>query len=131
MGIEMEPIGFVATDAKEVPRSWKISDVEGTIIIDESYMEGLSDIKPGQRISVIFHFHKSPRFSSDFMKITPPHRKRKMGVFSTHSPFRPNPIGLSFLEVVGINKNVIHVKGLDMVDKTPILDIKPESCPES
>jgi len=131
MGIEMEPIGFVATDAEEVPRSWKISDVEGTLIIDESYVEGLSDIKPGQCISVIFHFHKSPRFTPGFMRIKPPNRERKMGVFSTHSPFRPNPIGLSFLEVVGINKNVIHVKGLDMVDKTPILDIKPESCPES
>ena len=47
----------------------------------------------------------------------------------THSPFRPNPIGMSVLEVLGVKGAVIHVKGLDTLDKTPILDIKPESTP--
>ena len=131
MGIEMKPIGFVNTDAKEIPRNWKVSDVEGTLVIDETYLEGLRDIKPGQRIFVIFHFHKSPEFTEQFMRITPPIHNKKVGVFSTHSPFRPNPIGMSILEVLGIDENVIHVKGLDMLDKTPILDIKPEACPWS
>jgi tRNA (Thr-GGU) A37 N-methylase len=63
------------------------------------------------------------------MRIKPPIRDEKLGVFSTHSPFRPNPIGLSILEVTGVDGNVIKVKGLDMLDKTPILDIKPEVCP--
>jgi len=125
----MKPIGFVSTDAKEIPRNWKVSDVEGTLVIDEIYLEGLRDIKPGQRISVIFHFHKSPEFTEQFMRITPPIHNKKVGVFSTHSPFRPNPIGMSLLEVLGIDGNVIRVKGLDMLDKTPILDIKPEACP--
>ncbi len=129
MGIEMKPIGFVSTDAKEIPRNWKVSDVEGTLMIDKTYMEGLRDIKPGQRIFVIFHFHKSPEFTEQFMRITPPIHNKKVGVFSTHSPFRPNPIGMSILEVLRIDENVIHVKGLDMLDKTPILDIKPEACP--
>ena len=129
MSIEMKPIGFVSTDAEEVPRSWSVSDVEGTLVIDEIYLEGLRDIKPGQRIYVIFHFHLSPKFTSQFMRVKPPSRENKVGVFSTHSPFRPNPIGLSLLEVLGIDGNVIHVKGLDMVDKTPILDIKSEVCP--
>jgi tRNA (Thr-GGU) A37 N-methylase len=52
-----------------------------------------------------------------------------VGVFSTHSPIRPNPIGLSLLEVLGVEGAVIRVKGLDMLDQTPILDIKPESEP--
>jgi len=129
MSIEMKPIGYVSTDAKEVPRSWSVSDVEGSLVIDEIYLEGLRDIKPGQRISVIFHFHLSPKFTSQFMRVKPPTRKEKVGVFSTHSPFRPNPIGLSLLEVLGIDGTVIHVKGLDMVDKTPVLDIKPHLCP--
>ncbi len=129
MSIEMKPIGFVSTDAEEVPRSWAVSDVEGTLVIDEIYLEGLRDIKPGQHIYVIFHFHLSPKFTSQFMRVKPPTRENKVGVFSTHSPFRPNPIGLSLLEVLGIDGNVIHVKGLDMVDKTPILDIKSEVCP--
>ena len=129
MSIEMKPIGFVSTDAEEVPRSSSVSDVEGTLVIDEIYLEGLRDIKPGQHIYVIFHFHLSPKFTSQFMRVKPPNRENKVGVFSTHSPFRPNPIGLSLLEVLGIDGNVIHVKGLDMVDKTPILDIKSEVCP--
>jgi tRNA-Thr(GGU) m(6)t(6)A37 methyltransferase TsaA len=128
MTIEMEPIGFVSTDAETIPRSWSVSDVEGTLVIDESYVEGLRDIKPGQRIYVIFHFHQSPNFTSQFMRISRPNREEKVGVFSTHSPFRPNPIGLSLLEVLGIDGNVVQVKGLDMLDGTPILDIKPEVC---
>ena len=129
MSIEIEPIGFVSTDAETIPRSWAISNVEGTLVIDETYLEGLREIRPGQRIYVIFHFHKSPKFTSQYMRIKPPIREEEVGVFSTHSPFRPNPIGLSLLEVLGIDGNVIHVKGLDMLDGTPILDIKPEVCP--
>lgn len=129
MGIEMEPIGTVSTDAQDIPRSWTVSDLEGALIIDEAYLEGMSDIKPGQRIFVIFHFHKSPKFSSQYLRIKPPIRKDKLGVFSTHSQYRPNPIGLSLLEVLRVEGSNIHVKGLDMLDKTPILDIKPEFCP--
>ena len=129
MTIEMEPIGFVSTDAEEIPRSWKVSDVEGELVMDEIYLEGLKDIKAGQRIYVIFHFHKSHKFTSKFMRIKPPIHDKKVGVFNTHSPFRPNPIGISVLDVLEVKGNVIRVSGLDMFDKTPILDIKPESCP--
>jgi tRNA-Thr(GGU) m(6)t(6)A37 methyltransferase TsaA len=129
MSIEMKPIGFVQTDATELPRSWKVSNVEGTLNIDASFLDGLRDIEPGQRLYVLFHFHKSPEFSSQYMRITPPAHNQEVGVFSTHSPFRPNPIGMSILEVLGIEENVVHVKGLDMIDGTPILDIKPEICP--
>jgi tRNA-Thr(GGU) m(6)t(6)A37 methyltransferase TsaA len=126
--IEMKPIGFVSTDAEIIPMSWSVSDVKGKLVIDESYVEGLRDIKPGQRIYVIFYFHQSPKFAKQFMRIKPPIREEKVGVFSTHSPIRPNPVGLSLLEVLGIDGNVIRVKGLDMLDGTPILDIKPEVC---
>jgi tRNA-Thr(GGU) m(6)t(6)A37 methyltransferase TsaA len=129
MPIAMKPIGFVSTDAESVPRSWTVSDVEGALVIDEAYLEGLSDINPGQHLSVIFHFHKSPEFGPQFLRIKPPVRDEKLGVFSTHSPFRPNPIGLSVLEVLRVEGNTIHVKGLDMLDGTPILDMKPEICP--
>jgi tRNA-Thr(GGU) m(6)t(6)A37 methyltransferase TsaA len=128
MTIEMKPIGYVSTDAKEIPRSWTVSNVEGALVMDEAYLEGLKDIKPRQRIYVIFHFHKSPEFTSEFMRIKPPMREETLGVFSTHSPLRPNPIGLSILEVTGVESNVIRVKGIDMLNKTPILDIKPEVC---
>ncbi len=129
MSIEMKPIGYVSTEVQEIPRSWKVSDVRGRLIIDEAYLEGLREIRPGQKIFVIFHFHKSPEFSEKFMRIKPPIYDRMVGVFSSHSPFRPNPIGMSLLEVLDIEATTIRVKGLDMMDGTPILDIKPESCP--
>ena len=126
MSIELNPIGFVSTDAETIPRSWEISDVEGALVFDESYTEGLSDIKPGQEIYVIFQFHKSPEFTSELLRINPPHHdRREMGIFSTHSPVRPNPIGLSILKVLRVDGNIIQVRGLDMLDGTPILDIKP------
>lgn len=134
MIIKMEPIGFVHPDTDKVPRHWSVSDVKGRLVIDEKYREGLKDIKAGQRIVVIFNFHKTPAFTPDLLYQTPPNRKEKMGVFSICSPNRPNPIGMSVLEVLSVNGTVIHVKGLDMLDGTPILDIKPHiedkfSCP--
>ena len=125
MGIELRTIGFVRTDAEELPRHWSVSDAEGTLAIDEEYSEGLRDIKPGQRIVVIFHFHRSPEFSPEFLRQTSGHYGREMGVFSTCSPIRPNPVGMSVLEVLGITDANIDVRRLDMMDGTPILDIKP------
>jgi tRNA-Thr(GGU) m(6)t(6)A37 methyltransferase TsaA len=128
MSIELKPIGYLSTDAEKIPRSWDISDVEGDLILDKSYIDGLRDLKPGQNIYVIFLFHKSPEFSAKYMRINPPrHNRKEMGVFSTHSPVRPNPLGLSILKVLSVESNVIHVKGLDMLNGTPILDIKPQS----
>lgn len=123
--LQFEPIGTAHTGAASVPRHWTVSDVEGTLVIDPAYAEGLADITPGQRIVVLFHFHRSPPFSRDLLKQTPPHRRGAMGVFSICSPRRPNPIGLSVLEVLSRRGNVLHVRGMDMIDGTPVLDIKP------
>ncbi len=125
MSIEFKPIGFVRTGAEKVPRHWSVSEVEGTLVIDEEYLDGLKDIEPGQRVVVIFNFHRSPEFSARFLRQTPPHRGKEMGVFSICSPVRPNPIGMSILEVLGVEDATIHVRRLDMLDGTPILDIKP------
>ncbi len=126
MPIVMEPIGVVRTEAEKVPRHWSVSDLEGKLVIDTRYEEGLRDIKPGQRIIVLFYFDRSAAFSSELLVQTPPHRNEALGVFSICSPRRPNPIGLSVLEVLKVDGPVIHVKGIDMYDGTPILDIKPD-----
>lgn len=123
--IKLRPIGFVRTDVKTIPRHWTVSDVEGSIIVDREYIEGLRDIKPGQRIVVLFHFHKSPEFCPDYLVQKPPHKDREMGVFSTCSPIRPNPLGMSVVEVIEVKDNVIRIKGIDMLDGTPVIDIKP------
>ena len=128
MTIEMEPIGFVRTDVEKVPRNFRVSEVEGTLEIGESYAEGLADVEPGQRIVVIFHFHESPAFSPDLLRQTPKlprSDKEKMGIFSICSPVRPNPVGMSILDVLGVEDATLRVRGLDMRDGTPILDIKP------
>ena len=93
--------------------------------IDEEYLDGLKDIEPGQRIVVIFKFHRSPEFSARFLRQAPLHHGKEMGVFSICLPVRPNPIAMSILEVLGVEDATIHVKRLDMLDGTPILDIKP------
>ncbi len=129
MTIQMNPIGYVRhpeTDAPaEIPRHWSISSLEGYLDIDARYIEGLKDIKAGDQIVVLFHFHQSPAFVTRHLIQSPPHHGNPTGVFSTCSPVRPNPIGLSVLEVLDISRNVIHVMGLDMRDGTPVLDIKP------
>ncbi len=79
MVIEMRPIGFVHHEFEQVPRHWSVSDVEGRLIINDEYLEGLCDIKAGQHIVVIFHLNKSPAFIPRNLKQSPPHRKKRMG----------------------------------------------------
>lgn len=125
MSVEFRPIGFIRTEPEEIPRHWCVSDVEGTLEIDEEYAEGLRDIRPGQRIVVIFNFDRSPRFSPEFLRQKSGEDGRETGVFSICSPMRPNPIGMSILEVLGVGGASVEVRRLDALDGTPILDIKP------
>ena len=125
MTIEFRPIGFVRTDAARIPRHWSVSDVEGTLVIQDEYAEGLQDIEPGDRIVVIFNFHRSPEFSPAFPRQNSGEDSREMGVFSLCSPIRPNPVGMSIVEVLGVRDANIDVRRLDALDGTPILDIKP------
>lgn len=126
MGIHLKPIGHIHNDVADdaIPRHWSVSDVEGTLEIQSQYETGLKDIQPGQKIVVLFHFDRSPTFTAALLVQTPYHQQPK-GVFSICSPKRPNPIGLSILEVVAVEGCRLRVKGVDMFDGTPILDIKP------
>lgn len=123
--VDLKPIGYLRSSHSQVPNHWSISELEGELVIEPEYTEGVSSIEPGDEIAVIFQFHRSPPFSSDKLRQKPPNRSSKRGVFSICSPRRPNPIGLSILEVVSVDENVIRVSGIDMLDGTPILDIKP------
>ncbi len=125
MKTEIKPIGFAYTDAETIPRHWSLSDVKGTLKIKKEYIPGLKDIKPGQKIVVLFLFHKSSKFTTALLFQTPPHNRERKGVFSICSPFRPNPIGMSVVKVLEINRGIIQVKGIDMLNETPIIDIKP------
>jgi tRNA-Thr(GGU) m(6)t(6)A37 methyltransferase TsaA len=138
MNIEFQPIGYIRTQigADEIPRHWSLSEIEGNLELLDKYQLGLKDIAVGERIVVLFHFDRSPAFTSDLLIQNPPHRDRAVGVFSICSPRRPNAIGFSVVEVLDIQGRVIKVRGLDMFDGTPILDIKPfvtgvDDCPSS
>jgi len=125
MVIEYTPIGFVENKAEDVPRHWTVSNMEGILDILPQYEKGLSDLAPGQRIVVLFHFHRSDPFATEDLCQAKRKTGEIKGVFSICSPRRPNAIGMSVLEILAIDKNRIHVKGLDMFEGTPILDIKP------
>ena len=127
MQFSFTPIGIVHTDlaTEETPRHWSISDAVGVIEIDETYRKGIRDIRPGNQIYVIFVFHESPPFSPERLLQIPALRNKPKGIFSIGSPVRPNPIGLSVLDVLKVEGNTITVKGIDMFNGTPVLDIKP------
>lgn len=123
--IILRPIGYVKNSSTVIPRHWSVSDIEGELVIDPEYKDGLKDISAGNLICVIFNFHKSPAFTKEKLIQNPGHRDGILGVFSLCSPYRPNPIGFSVLKVLDRSENILKVKGLDMMDNTPILDIKP------
>ncbi len=125
MKIEFTPIGYLYTQAESIPRHWSVSDEKGSIVVQEKYAPGIRDISQGQEIVVIFYFDKSPEFSDSYLIQKPPHKSESHGVFSICSPRRPNPIGMSVLKVLGVEDNIIYVHRVDMMDNTPVLDIKP------
>jgi len=111
------------TSREDAPKNYDESDRTGTLEIFPEYQEGLDGISAGQTIVVLFWLHKSER---DTLKVYPRGDKSRglRGVFSTRSPARPNPIAISELKVISIENNLLQVSGLDILDCTPIIDIK-------
>lgn len=132
----LSPIGFVKTHATKLPRHWSVSQEKGILEIHPEFAPALRDIETGQKIVVLFHFHKSTEFKPEHLFQSPPHRPSDKGVFSICSPIRPNAIGMSVVEVTSKDGGHIGVKHIDMIDGTPILDIKPlvtehQDCPSA
>jgi len=107
----------------EAPKNYSESDRTGIIEIFPEYLDGLDGIKAGQTIVVLFWLHRSDR---DTLKVYPRgDRSRGLcGVFNTRSPMRPNPIAISELKVLAVDGNHLEVCGLDILDGTPVIDIK-------
>ena len=108
---------------EDAPKNYDESNRSGTLELYTDYQEGLDGIAVGQTIVVLFWLHKADR---DVLKVYPRgDRSRGLrGVFSTRSPARPNPIAISELKIVSINGNRLDVCGVDILDGTPIIDIK-------
>ena len=96
--------------------------VTGEIVLDEHYASGLFDLEGFSHIYLIYRFHKAIRTE---LEVIPFMDSMKRGVFATRSPLRPNHIGLSIVELVSVDGLKITVCNVDMLDKTPLLDIKP------
>ncbi len=107
----------------DAPKNYSESNRVGTIEVFSQYTEGLEGIVPGQTIVVLFWLHEARR---DILKVHPRGDKsrRQRGVFTTRSPIRPNPIAISELKVLAVKDNFIEVSRLDILDGTPIIDIK-------
>lgn len=94
----------------------------GTIHLEEQYVEGLSDLDGFSHIYLLYEFHMAKRTT---LTVTPFMDTSPRGVFATRSPLRPNHIGLSIVRLISVEKNIIIVQGVDILDGTPLLDIKP------
>jgi len=121
--IRFQAIGHVENEFNTPARPEEIRLGESLIVLNPSLQRGLTGLKAGDQIMVIFHFH----LSEGFDLLQHPHGDQsqpKRGVFALHSPFRPNPIGVTIVDLISINRNILHVKGLDAINGTPVLDLK-------
>jgi tRNA (adenine37-N6)-methyltransferase len=129
-GIRLQPVGVVRSRFKEPadlpppafapPRFFERS--MGEIEVFPQFAAGLDGLEGFSHIIVLFHFHRS---GPSKLRVVPPGESEPRGVFATRSPHRPNPLGLSVLKLLNRDGRVLKVSGLDLVDGTPVLDIKP------
>ena len=120
------PIGFVSspyTDTKQIPKGLGVKhDAEGLLKILPEFEAGLKDVEGFSHLFVVWEFDRSTDFD---LVANPPSDNRPHGVFATRSPRRPNPIGLTVVELLRREGPNVYVRGVDMLDGTPILDLKP------
>jgi tRNA-Thr(GGU) m(6)t(6)A37 methyltransferase TsaA len=124
--IVYRPIGVVHSpikDSRNAPRQPKWSNFEGEIEIFPEFVEGLNGIEKLNSIVVVFHFDRSEGYD---LMVQPPHLDSMCGVFASRSPRRPNQIGISTLKLLSVAGNILRVYGIDMLDGTPVIDIKPD-----
>jgi tRNA-Thr(GGU) m(6)t(6)A37 methyltransferase TsaA len=95
---------------------------KGYVELCPEFAEGLKDLDGFSHIYLIYHFHQCRQVK---LIVKPFLQDRERGIFSTRAPWRPNPIGLSVVELTGIEGNILHLDGVDILDGTPLLDIKP------
>jgi tRNA-Thr(GGU) m(6)t(6)A37 methyltransferase TsaA len=124
--IKYKPIGVIHSPFKE-PKRTPIQPVgakgiDGTVEVFPEYAEGLIGIEGFSHIILIYHFHLSEGAP---LKVKPYMDNETHGVFAMRGPSRPNPIGISIVRLVSVEENILNIQDVDIVDGTPLLDIKP------
>jgi tRNA-Thr(GGU) m(6)t(6)A37 methyltransferase TsaA len=126
MKIEYQPIGIIHspfTEPSGMPiQSAGAAGVEGTVEVFPKYNAGLKDLEGFSHVIMLYHFHQSKGFN---LHVVPFLDSIPRGLFATRAPKRPNPIGLSVIKLQKIQDNILYVENVDILDGTPLLDIKP------
>ena len=123
---QIQPIGYLYSaykDTSEIPKGLGAEHAaEGILEILPEFEKGLKDIEGFSHLYILWFFHRS---KGPTLIAIPPSDGKRHGVFATRSPQRPNPIGLTVVELVKREGRLLHLRGIDMVNRTPVLDIKP------
>lgn len=125
MEFVMHPIGVIHspfTDKNKTPIQPSRSTAKGRIEISPHYVEGLADVEGFSHLILLYAFHCSSGYE---LRVKPFLDNQLRGLFATRHPCRPNPIGMSIVRLLSCQNNVLEVEGVDVLDGTPLLDIKP------
>jgi tRNA-Thr(GGU) m(6)t(6)A37 methyltransferase TsaA len=123
--IQLQPIGFVRNGITPDQRGTRWQDLVSEIVIDDAWRAMLDGIAEFSHIWVVFFMHHIP--APDLPRVHPMKRADlpPVGIFATRAPTRPNPIGIRAVELLDVRDNILRVRGLDALDATPVLDLKP------
>jgi tRNA-Thr(GGU) m(6)t(6)A37 methyltransferase TsaA len=126
MIICFKSIGIIHTPFKKMEgmpiQSKGSTGTKGSIVLKKEFVEGLLDLEKFSHLYLLYHFHKSKGFD---LKVIPFLDNIPHGIFATRAPKRPNPIGISVVRLISIKDNILEIENVDMLDGTPLLDIKP------
>jgi tRNA-Thr(GGU) m(6)t(6)A37 methyltransferase TsaA len=126
MSIVFEPIGVIHSpfnDPKDMPiQPPGAAGITGTVEIFPAFRPGLADLADFSHVILLYHFHRSRGFD---LQVVPFMDDRPRGLFATRAPKRPNPIGLSIVRLQGIEGGMLHIADVDILNETPLLDLKP------
>jgi tRNA-Thr(GGU) m(6)t(6)A37 methyltransferase TsaA len=121
-----KPIGVIHSPFKipqDVPiQSAAAKGVAGSVVVFQQYVESLKDVEGFSHLILVYHFHLAQPYS---LLVTPFMDKKLHGLFATRAPSRPNPIGVSIVRLTKVEQNLLHIQDVDIIDGTPLLDIKP------
>jgi len=121
-----KPIGIIHSPFSEVDgmpiQSSGALRIKGTVEVFTEYCAGLKDIDGFSHIILVYHFHLSKGYA---LEVKPFLEEETHGIFAVRAPARPNPIGISVVRLVRVEDNILHIEDVDIVDGTPLLDIKP------
>jgi len=121
--VTFTPIGYVENDFDAPATPETIAAAESRVVVAPEFVEGLTGLEAGQRVMIVFYFHLVQSYA--LLQHPRGDRSRpKRGVFVLHTPYRPNPIGVTVVDLLSVEGNVLRVRGLDALNGTPILDIK-------